>query len=154
MPCSHPQAGGPESSARWLRPRHNSSHLPFCLLVVSGRFQELLELLLHQVLAHTRPERRPDAFVEEVLEEQEAVTDHEAPGGGPRSVPPRLLLVPSVQGRARPHGAGTAGDTGGHQDRRPLTEQCPAQGRTPPNVRSAGHQNKPPTARGTELETN
>lgn len=95
MPCSHPQAGGPESSARWLRPRHNSSHLPFCLLVVSGRFQELLELLLHQVLAHTRPERRPDAFVEEVLEEQEAVTDHEAPAGGtglgPTKAPPRAL---------------------------------------------------------------
>lgn len=56
-----------------LRSWHNSSHLPFCLLVVSGCFQELLELLLYQVFARARPKRRPDAFVEEVLGEQEAL---------------------------------------------------------------------------------
>lgn len=46
-------------------------HLSFCLLMVSGCFQELLELLLHEVFAGACSKRCPDAFIQEVLEEQE-----------------------------------------------------------------------------------
>lgn len=72
-------------------------HLPFCLLMVSGCFQELLELLLHKVFAGACPKRRPDAFIQEVLEEQEEryhrVKPCQALAGSLSLVTHRLLLA-------------------------------------------------------------